>query len=68
MIYFWLLHPLLVYIFFSPAIKETPPSFIIMAIQGDIVDFYLYILNKETGELDIKKLEYMGGQLNEIEN
>ena len=53
---------------FSPAIKETQPSFIIMAIQGDIVDFYLYILNKETGELDIKKLEYMGGQLNEIEN
>ena len=53
---------------FSPSIKETSPSFIIMAIQDDFIGIYLYILNKENGEFDIKKFEYVGGQLNEVEN
>jgi vacuolar protein sorting-associated protein 29 len=47
---------------FSPSIKENSPSFILLALQGEIAILYLYILNNDTKKFEVKKMEYtLGG-------
>ena len=47
---------------FSPSIKEHSPSFILLALQGELAVIYVYILNNETKQFEVKKIEYtLGG-------
>ena len=43
---------------FSPSIKDNSPSFILIALQGDIAILYLYILSDKTKKFEVKKMEY----------
>ena len=43
---------------FSPSFKQNCPSFILIALQGDIAIVYFYILKDETQKFEVKKLEY----------
>ncbi len=53
---------------FSPSIKDNSPSFILLALQGEIIILYLYILNNETKKFEVKKIEYTleGNEYKEI--
>ena len=55
---------------FSPFIQDNSPSFILLALQGDIAMLYLYILDNITKKFDIKKIEYTLGsnEYKEINN
>ena len=55
---------------FSPSIKDNSPSFILLAIQGDIAIIYSYIFNNENKKSDVKKYEYTVGtnEYKEIDN
>ena len=43
---------------FSPSFKQNCPSFILIALQGDIAIVYFYILKDETQKFEVKKVEY----------
>ena len=55
---------------FSPSIKENSPSFILLALQGDIAIIYSYIFINENKKSDVKKYEYTIGtnEFKEIKN
>ena len=55
---------------FSPSIKDNSPSFILLALQGDIAILYLYILDNMTNSFEVKKFEYTLGsnEYKEINN
>ena len=55
---------------FSPSIKDNSPSFILLALQGDIAIIYSYIFNNENKKSDVKKYEYTVGtnEYKEIDN
>ena len=55
---------------FSPSIKDNSPSFILLALQGDIAILYLYILDNMTNNFEVKKFEYSLGsnEYKEINN
>ena len=55
---------------FSPSIKDNSPSFILLALQGDIAIIYSYIFNNENKKSDVKKYEYNVGsnEYREINN
>ena len=55
---------------FSPSIKDNSPSFILLALQGDIAIIYTYIFNNENKKSDVKKYEYTVGtnEYKEIDN
>ena len=46
---------------YSPSIIDTSPSFVLLALQGDIAILYLYILNKNNKNFEVKKMEYTLG-------
>ena len=46
---------------FSPFIKDNSPSFILLALQGDIAILYIYLLNNDNTKYDVKKIEYTLG-------
>ena len=43
---------------FSPSIRDSNPSFIIIALQGDTAILYVYILKDESQKFEVKKYEY----------
>lgn len=43
---------------FSPSFKQNYPSFILIALQGDIANIFFYILKDETQKFEVKRLEY----------
>ena len=55
---------------FSPSIRDSTPSFIIIALQGDIAILYVYILKDETQKFEVKKYEYtiQDNEYKEIDN
>ena len=55
---------------FSPSIKDNSPSFILLALQGDIAILYLYILDNMSNNFEVKKFEYTLGsnEYKEINN
>ena len=55
---------------FSPSIKDNSPSFILLALQGDIAILYLYILDNMSNNFEVKKYEYTLGsnEYKEINN
>jgi vacuolar protein sorting-associated protein 29 len=55
---------------FSPSIRDSIPSFIIIALQGDIAVIYVYILKDESQKFEVKKYEYkiQDNEYKEIEN
>ena len=55
---------------FSPSIKENSPSFVLLALQGDIAILYLYIVNNKKKKFEVKKIEYSLGsnEYKEINN
>ena len=55
---------------FSPSIKDNSPSFILLALQGDIAILYLYILDNMANNFEVKKFEYTLGsnEYKEINN
>ena len=54
---------------FSPSIEDNSPSFILLALQGEIAILYLYILNNETKKFEVRKIEYTleGDEYKEID-
>ena len=55
---------------FSPSIRDSTPSFIIIALQGDIAILYVYILKDESQKFEVKKYEYkiQDNEYKEIDN
>ena len=55
---------------FSPSVKDNSPSFILLALQGDIAILYLYILDNMSNNFEVKKYEYTLGsnEYKEINN
>ena len=46
---------------FSPSIKDNLPSFVLIALQGEIALLYIYIMNNDLKTFDVKKIEYVLG-------
>ncbi len=46
---------------FSPSIEDSSPSFILLALQGDIAILYIYTLNNENKKYEVQKIEYTLG-------
>ena len=55
---------------FSPSIRDSTPSFIIIALQGDTAIIYVYILKDESQKFEVKKYEYkiQDNEYKEIDN
>ena len=44
---------------FSPSIKNNLPSFVLIALQGDIALLYMYIMDNDMKSFEVKKIEYI---------
>ena len=55
---------------FSPSIRDNTPSFVLIALQGDVALLYVYLLKDESQKFEVKKYEYniQSNEYKEIQN
>jgi len=55
----WLLNPGSATGYYSPITDQVRPSFICMSVMGSTITNYVYILDSETGEVQVKKERFV---------